>query len=116
MCILYTLVPIRQAISKCFKTGDKLIVGQSVVWENGGMKIASGQLQSIDFTRFDNLKFESTFDNGTLFPLDMRDAVVKHVCPYCQRRLYEMRDRPLVYCKNRLHKRFVMDKGKLIPN
>ena len=78
------------------------------------MQLASGHLNAIDLSKYKDLPFKSTFDNGTLFPLDMRDAVVKHVCPYCQRKLYEMRDKPMAYCKNLTHKRFVIARSKLI--
>lgn len=53
-------------------------------------------------------------ESTTLFMPDMRDAVVRHICPLCFRKLYEMRDKPLAYCKNRGHKRFIIAKSKLI--
>lgn len=73
-----------------------------------------GKLDSIDLSRFNNLEFKSPFDSGVLFMPDMRDAVVKHVCPFCFRKLYEMRDKPLMFCKNKTHKRFIISKSKLV--
>lgn len=49
---------------------------------------------------------------GTLFDPDWRLIKQGH-CPYCFRKLYSMLNRPLAYCKNKTHKRFVMSKNKL---
>ncbi len=44
---------------------------------------------------------------GNLFGMDWETFNKEGRCPICTRKLYEMRNRPMRYCKNRLHKRFI---------
>ncbi len=44
----------------------------------------------------------------TLFPPDFQNAKRLRQCAFCGRKLYEMRFKPLLYCKSKLHKRFVL--------
>jgi hypothetical protein len=59
------------------------------------------------------LEFKSVHENGTLFEVDTRLAV-RGFCPLCLRRLYPMMNKPLYWCKNKQHKRFVIAKSKII--
>lgn len=78
------------------------------------MKSVDKNLSGLDLSRFDKLNFNSTFDDGVLFPINLLDAVVKHVCPYCGCKLYEMKNKPFVYCKSKSHSnRFIINKSKL---
>ena len=43
---------------------------------------------------------------GTLFAPDF-SLVKDKFCPYCFRKLYEMRNKPLMYCRNKTHQRKV---------
>ncbi len=63
------------------------------------------------FDKYKNIEYQPT---GTLFPVDLLDAVVKHVCPYCGNKLYPMMSKPLMFCKSKKHRnRFVIAKSKL---
>ncbi len=42
------------------------------------------------------LKFKPS---GMLFDLDILNALKQKICPFCGRKLYEMRNRPLWYCR-----------------
>ena len=50
--------------------------------------------------------------SGTLFDPDWKLAKQGH-CPYCFRKLYSMLKRPMMYCKNNKHKKFVVSKNKI---
>lgn len=67
------------------------------------------------FSKYRENKFESVHKDGTLFELDLTISV-KGTCPYCFRRLYEMRDKPFFYCRNKTHKRFLISKDKVYPS
>lgn len=60
--------------------------------------------------KYKDIKIEHT---GTLFELDLLGALKTKTCPYCFRKLYEMRSRPLWYCKNKQHKTFVVSSDKI---
>ena len=61
------------------------------------------------FDKYKDIKVESC---GLLFEPDWYLAKEK-ICPYCHRRLYEMRSRPFWYCRNKTHKRFLINKDKI---
>ena len=59
---------------------------------------------------FDKYKDIKVTSDGTLFGLDCRVAYTHNACPLCFHKLYSMRDRPLLYCKNKTHRPFIMKK------
>lgn len=61
------------------------------------------------FDKYKEVKFEPT---GTLFEPSWYLAKDK-ICPYCLRRLYEMRKGNFWYCRNKTHKRFLISKSKV---
>ncbi len=54
------------------------------------------------FDKYSNIKIET-------YPVLFPDFTLpsKGHCPYCFNKLYEMRNKPLLYCKSKKHKRFI---------
>lgn len=63
------------------------------------------------FSKYKEIEFKS---DGTLFGIQPLDAIKFKVCPYCFNKLYEMRNRPFMYCRSNKHKnRFMIGKDKM---
>ncbi len=69
------------------------------------------------FTKYETMKVVPT---GALFDLPLLETCKTHKCAYCGLKLYEMRNRPMYYCKSKRcpnliqnKKQFVISKSKL---
>ncbi len=72
------------------------------------------QINSTLFDKYAHFDFKEN-TSGRLFGIDLLDAVVKHVCPYCGNKLKMMASKPFAYCSNpKKHKKsFIISKSKL---
>lgn len=63
------------------------------------------------FSKYEEIKLEPT---GTLFDVDLRVAKKHRVCPFCFCKLYEMRNKPFMYCRSKKHRnKFIISKDKM---
>lgn len=63
------------------------------------------------FKKYENIEHKS---DGTLFGIEPIIALKFKKCPFCFNSLYEMRNKPFLYCKSNKHKnKFMVSKDKI---
>ena len=68
-------------------------------------------MKALSDYKFDISKYKF-YTSSTLFPLDF-SLLQKRKCPICYEKLYEMKNKPFFYCKNKQHKQFIISKLKM---
>lgn len=61
--------------------------------------------------KYKSIKF---VPDGTIFGADMRVATQQKKCPFCFCALYEMRNKPLLYCRKKNCPKKITGKGFVI--
>ena len=68
------------------------------------------QIDKSLFEKYNGIQLKS---DGTLFGIEPIYAAKHKVCPFCFNKLYEMKNKPLLYCKSKKHKqKFIISKSK----